>query len=138
MKEKVQELLQSTGTGGLEAYEERYTDIKFNRLLAHVWQLFVHLADAAEEGNKDKVLGIVASGFIFLEQYQLDGGKTALAWLMTLLPDPPSLADPSKKPARQATGRGRFSQLAEDHITAAAIGSLNDWEKMDAIRGKLL
>ena len=135
---KVKDLLQASGTHGMEAYGERYTEVKFNRLLAHMWQLMVHVAEAAEEGNQPKVLGIVAGGFMFMEQYQLDGGKTDLAWLLTLLPDPPQLGDPDKKPRRQMGGRSRFTKLAEDQITAAAVGALSDWDKMDQVRTKLL
>ena len=132
------------GQETVAAYMENCTQMRRDRLTAYLTALFCRIAEAAEAGDCERVLGRCASGLIFCDQWSIDG-NIQLAWQMTLEPEPAVLRRHPDTPLQKAFPKNRrapfpqqqFSQLAEPQVTEAALAATKNWKDFREAAEKL-
>ena len=90
--------------------------------------------DAADRRNWPLVEGLLAMLLMAIDQANLDGGKWALAYSLTLQPEPPWAALSTPLPANVDQ---EFSVLIDPTLLTAAIGRLRDMSTLNEVRKKV-
>ena len=89
--------------------------------------------DELSDGNVESALATLSLLLVAIEQAALDDGSWSLAWLLTLLPEPP-WATMNRRPDTNALRP--FSRLADTQWIAAAISYIRDVEKIRESRAR--
>jgi hypothetical protein len=98
------------------------------KTLTYLAFLMAEMFEAAERGQSDELLGLLASGLVFCEQVAAEQGHTRLAWLLTCREDPPFALVEQRRAPRAEVPHGH---LADPRWVAAQLGYLKD---VDAIQ----
>ena len=119
--------------GGLLAYFSSQTAIQHHEMALFFLHLIERIADAAERGDGNKVLGGCASAVVFLDQAIRDEGNLRLAREVALVQDPEL---PYMGPENEAAKRSRaryakpYSPLCQPATYAAVAAALGEVEKL--------
>ena len=90
--------------------------------------------DALVAGNKAEALGILSMLLVGAERAAHDGGRWQVAWLLTLLPEPPAPGG-SRPPAGAAQEPAAW--LADPEWVATAIDFVQDLDRRALARRRL-
>ena len=98
------------------------------KTLTYLSFLMAEMFEAAERGQSDELLGLLALGLVFCEQVASEHGHTRLAWLLTCREDPTFALVEQRKAPRAELPHGH---LSDPRWVAAQLGYLKD---VDAIQ----
>lgn len=95
--------------------------------LASVWDLM-------HAGRLDKAFGLLSLLLVSVEQAALDEGRWSLAWLLTLLPDPP-FQSMGRRPYENL--HRPFARLSDPRWVAASMAYVRDVDRLLSLRRNL-
>ena len=119
----------------MQRYMERYGGFSQHRDLGLIqWQL-AQAMDLFAQGEARGAADLVSQLMVMLEQLSLDGGRSDLAWLLTLQHDPPAsiFADHQALPS---SGLRPFSPLADQKLVSTTLAYVRELETLATKRAE--
>ena len=135
MARKLGPLHTNAGVPDPLAYLERFGNYGGQRGLGHVSWLTAHAFRAALLGETETVFDLLGLLLMATDQVALDSGRWELAWMMTMLDDPPQEMM-GRQPPTSGAARA-FTPLASQAWTSIALSYLKEMDTITARREEL-